>query len=403
MNMQRVPPPVQVLSVPFLIYGMVGGFIIVTLPQLVAPQGVTGGRIAVAVAVILTPMFWNFVFAPCLDVWFRRRTYALLFGVLAVAATALTVTYHPSLAEAETVMTGAFLSVSLFGAALGGWIGSLVEKRQDSRLGAWCTIYNIGGDGVGILISGYATQHLSSPAAAAVILGAFLVPLLVFPLIPAPPPDKVLASENFRRFAREIMAIVQRRETLVALALFVLPSASFALTNALGGWSGDYHASPSFVSLSSGIGLVLGAIAGCSLVPPLAAKVPLRLLYLAIGFVGAAFTLSLLLLPRTSASYGIAFLGENFFQAAGIAAAFAIIFEIIGPGNPLAATTFALLTAAMNLPIDYMEAVDARGYDWHGLAGAYMTDAGVSAAACVLLAIVLRRQLFPTRPAAQPA
>ncbi len=85
------------------------------------------------------------------------------------------------------------------------------------------------------------------------------------------------------------------------------------------------------------------------------------------------------------------------------ATAFAITFEVIGPGNPLAATTFALLNAAMCLPIDYMQIVDARGYDWRGITGAFLADALISAAACVLLAIVLRRQLFPAPPAAQPA
>ncbi|HTX06075.1 MAG TPA: hypothetical protein VMD06_09620 [Steroidobacteraceae bacterium] len=402
MSTQRVPA-VWILSVPYLTYGMVGGFVIVTLPQLLAPQGVIGGRIAVTVAVILSPMFWNIVFAPCLDIRFKRRTYAVIFGILASGATAFTVAHHASLAEVETVMTGSYLTVSLFGAAVGGWIGALMEKQHDSRLGAWCTIYNICGDGVGVLISGYATQHLSPTAAATLILGAFLAPLLVFPMIPAPPPDKVLAGESFRRFAREIIAIVQRRETLVALALFALPSASFALSNALAGWSDNFHATPSSVSLISGVGLILGAIAGCSLVPPLAAKVPLRPLYLSIGLLGAVFTLSLLLLPRESATYGIAYVGENFFQSAGFAAALAIVFETIGPGNPLAATTFALLTTALNLPIDYMELVDAQGYNWHGITGAFLADALVSGAACILLAIVLRRQLFPAPPAAEPA
>ena len=399
---QRIPA-LWILSVPFLTYGMVGGFIIVTLPLMLVPQGVTGGRIAVAVAVVLSPMFWNFVFAPCLDVWFRRRTYALIFGALAAATTAFTVIHHASLVEVETVMGGSFLAVSLFGAAVGGWIGSIVEKEQDSRLGAWCTIYNICGDGIGILISGYATQHLAPTAAAALVFAAFLAPLLVLPMIPAPPPDKVLASESFRRFVREVIVIVKRRETLVALALFVLPSASFALSNTLGGWSGNFHATPSFVSVASGVGLIVGALAGCSLVPPIARKVPLRLLYLAIGLIGAAFTLAVLLLPRISVTYGIAFLGENLFQAAGFATALAIIFELIGPGNPLAATTFALLTAAMNLPIDYMEVIDAQGYDWHGIAGAFLADALVSAAACIVLAIILRRQLFPAPSVAAPA
>lgn len=143
---------------------------------------------------------------------------------------------------------------------------------------------------------------------------------------------------------------------------------------------------------------ILGSIAGCALVPPVARKIPLRPLYLSIGLVGAAFTLSLLLLPRESATYGLAFMGENLLQAAAIATACAIIFELIGPGNPLAATTFALLNAAMCFPIDYMEVVDARGYDWHGITGAFLTDAFVSGCACILLVGVLRRRLVPVQP-----
>jgi PAT family beta-lactamase induction signal transducer AmpG len=181
----------------------------------------------------------------------------------------------------------------------------------------------------------------------------------------------------------------------------LLPAASFALTNALGGWSGDFHAPPSLVSILSGAGLVLGSILGCSIVPFMARNVPLRPLYLSIGLIGAAFTLSLLLLPRVPATFGLAFMGENFFQAAAIATSLSITFEVIGPGNPLAATTFALLSAAMNFPIDYMEVIDARGYDLSGISGAFLADALISAGACVLLAIVLWRVLQPAPAAAE--
>ena len=54
---------------------------------------------------------------------FRRRTYALGFGLLAVFGTAFTVFYHPSKVEIEAVMVFAFLSVAMYGAAVGGWTG----------------------------------------------------------------------------------------------------------------------------------------------------------------------------------------------------------------------------------------------------------------------------------------
>ena len=98
--------------------------------------------------------------------------------------------------------------------------------------------------------------------------------------------------------------------------------------------------------------------------------------------------------PHVPVTYGLAFIGENIFLSAAIATAMAIIFEVIGPGNPLAATIFALLGASGNLPIFYMELLDGRGFHWRGVDGAFLCDAAVTGAACLVLAIVLRRRLF---------
>jgi PAT family beta-lactamase induction signal transducer AmpG len=368
---------------------MMGGFIVVPLPQMLVAQGVPGDRAAVAVAIILTPMCWSFLLAPILDVRFRRRTYALVFGLIGVSAASATVLHHAALGEVEALMLVGFLSTCMFQSAFGGWAGSLIEKGQDGVLGAWSSIYNVGGSGVGILICDYALQHFSRSGAAALIFAAFLSPLAVFGVIPAPPASKILAAASFSRFAREVVALFKNDEVLVALALFALPAGSFALTNALGAWSDSFHAPASLVSIISGFGIIFGSIIGCALVPFLARKAPLRPLYLSIGVVGAIFTASLLLAPRVPWAFGLAFVGENFFQAAAVATVMAIIFEVIGPGNPLAATTFALLAASQSLPVDYMEFVDARGYHSYGISGAFLTDALVSTVACVLLVIVL--------------
>ena len=90
---------------------------------------------------------------------------------------------------------------------------------------------------------------------------------------------------------------------------------------------------------------------------------------------------------------GLAFLGENLFQAAAFATAYAIIFDVIGKGNPLAATIFAVLTNALNFPIFYMEIVDGHGFDWNGITGAFLFDAVVSGGVCILLWIVLFKVL----------
>jgi len=393
-NRDRVPP-VWVLALPWLTFGMLTGFIIVTLPQLLVSDGLSNARIAVVVAIVLSPMFWNFLFAPLLDIGFRRRTYAVIFGVLAVVLTATTIDHHGSISEVEGMMVGGFLSACMFQSAIGGWVGSLVDRTEDGRLGAWSTICNIFGSGAGILLSGYAVRRFSPTAAAAFIFATFLAPLVVIPSIPATAREQDQLRESFGRFAGEVGALLRRAEVRVALCLFALPAASFALSNTLGSWSTAFHATPAFVSEVSGIGLMLGGVCGCALVPRLARRMALRPLYLAIGCAGAVFTLTLLMLPHAPGTFALAFVGETFFSSAAIAAGAAIIFDVIGRGGALSATTYALLIAALNLPIDYMEFIDARGYRWHGIAGALLTDALVSGGVCVLLAIFLRRRLRP--------
>lgn len=394
MSTPRKIPALWILSLPVLTFGMVFGFTVVTLPQMLAAQGVPGGHIAEAVAIITSPTFWGFLIGPVLDVRFRRRTWATMFGMIAATAVGFTVLYHSSLAMVEAVMLIGFISLALYNFAVGGWAGALIQKDQDSKLGAWNTVFNTGGGGLSILFGGYITQHLSPAYAAAILFAIFLAPLVVFPLIPAPLPDETLARESFTRFAREIASLFKRKEVLIALPLFTLPSASFALTNTLGGWGNAFHASPGFVSNISGIGAVLSGILGCALVPLLAKKIPMRPLYLGIGCVGALFTLSLLLLPRAPWTFGLAFFGETGLQAAAIATGVGITFEVIGPDNPLASTIFGLLIAAASFPIDYMEFVDGLGYNRAGVTGACLSDALLSIVACTFLAIVLRKWLF---------
>lgn len=384
------------------VFGVAGGFAVVTLPQMLAAEGVPGGHIAAITAAIISPGFWAFIFSPMLDVRLRRRSYALIFGIIAALALATTVLYHRDLVMVEFVMLIGYLSAALYQGAVGGWMGSLVGHDEDSRLGTWFNIANIGSSGVIIIAGGPLILHSSAAVGAAFLLLAVLLPIVLFLFIPAPPPDKLLASESFGRFGRAILDLLRRREVLIGLALFVLPSASFALTNVLGGIGKDYHADAQTVSLFAGAGSIAAGVGGSFLVPRLARKIALRPLYLIIGIVGAMFTLSTLLLPRAPWTFGFVFTGEIVFQALAFTAAFGIAFEIIGPGNPLAATLFTLLIASMNLPITYMGMLDGWGYDRGGLVGSFLMDAGLSLSACILLAIVLRRWLFAARPAPLP-
>src|SRR5262249_37564236 len=158
-----------------------------------------------------------------------------------------------------------------------------------------------------------------------------------------------LASESFRRFFTEVVGVVKRRPVQLALVMFVTPASSFALVNVLGGIGSDFHASAHFVGAVGGAGVLLAGIAGCLIFRVVDRLLPLRYLYLAIGVVGALFTLTLLLMPRTPLVFAAALIVENVFQSAAITTSIAIAFETIGQRNPLAATTFGVIVAVLNI------------------------------------------------------
>ena len=371
-------------------FGLTSGFVIVTLPEILAAQGVPGGHIAAITSIMVSPSFWAFLIAPMLDVRFSRRSYAITFGLIAAIATALVVMHHHNLTAVAVVMTGGYLAASLYQGAVGGWTGSLISREQASTLGIWFTVSNTGASGLIILFAASIIRHLNPAVAASIIVVVLLLPLLLFFFIPAPGPDRALTRETFGRFWHEVTLLLRKPEVLIALALFAFPCASFALTNVLGGIGHDFSASERTVSLLAGSGAVIAGIVGSFLLKPFSRRFALRPLYLGIGIAGASFTFSLLLLPRAPLIFGLAICGENIFQAIAFSCSNAITFDVIGPDNPLAATLFTVLVSATNLPITYMTLVDGWGYNHLGVTGSFLTDASISILACACMFSVVR-------------
>jgi len=391
MKDSRWLPPTWVMGLTNAPFGLAGGFCAVVIPQLLAAHGIPAGHVAAIAAAILSPGFWIFAVSPMLDAWLSRRTYALIFGTLTAAAIAVTVAHPDRPGLVEAVMLPGFAAAMLYQGSVGGWMGSLIDKKEDGRLGVWFAVSNLGAGGLMMILAGQVISRLA-PAVAGILMGsAILVPMLIFVVIPSPPALRRPARESFGRFNRELVSLLKQRRVLMSLALFLFPAASFALTNVLGGTGADFSANERTVSLFAGVGSSLAGIAGSFLLFPLARRFPLRPVYLAIGIVGAIFTLSLLALPRQPWSLAVAITGENLFQALAFATANGIAFEVIGPDNPFAATLFSLLLAASNMPITYMQFLDGKGYDWRGLTGSIVTDAGVSILACLTLAWMLFR------------
>ncbi len=366
------------MGMTFAPFGMFAGFASVTYPSMLAAQGLSGDKIAGIISIILIPGFVTFLLAPMMDLWLKRRTYAVIFTLISAVAIGYTTAFRTDVHLTVTVMLICSVANMLSQGAIGGWTGSLIRKEDDSKLAAWMGVANLGAGGVMPIVAGYVLSRLH-PAAAGYVLAALVVlPLVIYPLVPAPEPDVKLASEKYAQFFRDLFALVKQRRVQSALVLFTLPASTFALSNVLSGLGPDYHTSERLQGLLSGVGVVVAGCLGNLLFPVLAKRFPLRPLYLGLGVVGAVFTLSLLLLPHTPWAFALGFTGETFFQAMGLTAVMAIAFETMGPENPFAATLFSLLMAAALFSLFYMGLVDGHAYSWRGVAGSFVVDAAVS-------------------------
>lgn len=396
---RRWRAPIWLMGLTWVPFGLITCLDAITIPQLLAARHVPEPQIALVTTLAVSPSVWFLLICPILDVRFTRRFYAMAGTIVAAALTPVALVNLDRLEVLIGVLVVANLASSVMFNAVGGWFSTVIPREQEGRLSAWLNVGNLGAFGVTAPVAIELVDRVSLPVAA-VLLGVLqLLPLAIYPFIPVTPPDAKLARDSFTQFFREVGRLFERREVLIALAMFILPSASFTLSNVLGGLGNDFHSSMQWVGIIGGVSSVANIAASLTL-PLLAKCLPLRPLYLGIGVVGGLFTLGLLLLPHTPAIFALAFLGESWFQSLAITCSIAITFEAIGRDNPLAATIFSVLTAAAILPIDYMIAVDGNAYAWYGVAGSFIADAGLGIMSCILLMLMLRwirlKQPMPT-------
>jgi PAT family beta-lactamase induction signal transducer AmpG len=389
---KRPRPPIWLLGFCNLPSGLGAAVALTTTPQLLAARGVPEADIANVTSAMLVSIFTCFLFAPILDWRFSRRTYAIALALLSGLLCFAALLCVGDLLALALLLLGLGWAFNLNNAAVGGWFSELASDDEKGRLGAWLTVGNLVGVGVGAATAILAIRHLPPIVGPALVSLLFLAPVPLYLMVPATPADYRLAHESFARFARDVVALFGKSSVRWLLFFLIMPAASFALSNTVTGLGRDFGASESFVGAICGLGVAAAGIIGSLLIPPLARRAPVESLYLMVGAVGAGFSLLLIGLPRAPAAYAIAVMGENLFWAASYSAIAIIVLRSNGARNPLAATQFGLLSAAAGVPLTGMQFIDGHAYSVGRLTGSYVADAAISLCACSILALLLWRR-----------
>ena len=394
-----------------LSYGFGYAAVLLTMGQMLRERGMAQSDVSTLVSLALLASLFAFLLAPVLDTMVSRRTWAT--WLLVTISVGLVVLFRlPAHSPLVRVMMPLLaLSLSMYTTSLGGWLGAGLPKSADKTVATWFNIANGSGFGAGALVQ-YPLVHSLPGVWGPLAIGALvLLPGVLFPLLPLPDAGRNAVRESFGRLGHDILKLVRMKHVLRILLLFLLPCASFALTNTVGSLGSDFATPAHIVDLSNGVGTWAMAVVAGLATQQLIRRVHPLPAYVGIGIIGALFTLVMALMPHIAVFYVIVVLGENAAQSAAFTAQNAVVFGSIVEGSPLAATQFGLLSQAAATPLTYMQFLDGQGYNlpgaFHGVLGTFFVDAGVSVTACLLVLPIVRRWVrsgvLEARPAEAPA
>src|ERR1035438_1093782 len=182
----RSVAPLWLMGLTNSIFGMYGGIILISVPQLLSIRHVPATAIAAMTAAMVSPGIWTFLVSPVLDVRFSRHWYSVASAAMAAALLVVALLNLDHLALAEGLLVAGYFFANLYQSALGGWLSSITSTEQENKLSSWVTMGNVGGGGAMAVATGELVRNVS-PGIAALVLGAvIMLPTAVFPFMPAP-------------------------------------------------------------------------------------------------------------------------------------------------------------------------------------------------------------------------
>ncbi|MEJ2614173.1 MAG: MFS transporter [Ignavibacteriaceae bacterium] len=345
----------------YLPFGVLAGYVTVTLGYMLTSAGVPLAQVAPVVSVGLLPNILKFLWAPLIDTTLTVKKWYLLTNIL-TAIGLITIGILPFKVEYITIITLVVLFTNVANSFIAMSTESLlahdVPENLKGRAGGWLQAGNLGGLGLGGGAGLWLADNISPFASSAVIAIACL--LCSFGLILLSEPPSFIKERSYlktlRNLNRDIWTLLKSRMGFLALVLCFIPIGSGAASNLWSSISKDWGASANTVALIVGVvGGVLSAL-GCLAGGWISDLMDRKKAYILFGIIQALCALGMAFSPRTqemfilwtslyAVSTGLTYAGFSAF-----------VLEAIGKGA--AATKYNVFASLSNAPIYYMIFVD---------------------------------------------
>jgi MFS family permease len=385
------PHPV-VFLILILPFGVMGGYLTVTIVYLLTQAGVPIDQSAALVATSYIPHVWKLAWAPLADTTLSRKTWYVLaavasaLGIYATGAVPAAVAWLPLLTVVVLISN---VAVTFLGMSVEGLMAYSAPDQAKGRAAGWFQAGNLGGFGLGGGAGLWMAQVLSAPwMAGALLAAASLACCAACAWVDEPPPAPRAPrySQTLVNVARDLWRMARSRRSFLGLLICFLPIGTGAASNLWSAVAGDWHASAETVALVTG---ALGGIAsagGCLVGGYTCDHMDRKAAYALYGVLMAACAVAMALAPRSESMYVGFTLLYAFISGLTYAGFSAVALESIGLGA--AATKYNLFAALSNIPIGYMTVVDGWAAARWGAGGMLYIEAVAGAFALLVFVAV---------------
>jgi PAT family beta-lactamase induction signal transducer AmpG len=393
-----------VFLILYLPFGIVSGYIGVTVAYLLSRAGASITEIAALIALSTLPQTWKLLWAPLVDTTLTAKRWYLLSTLitgLMVFAMAF-IPAQPSairLLDALTLIVNIACSISAMSCE--SLMAGDTAPEQRGRAGGYSQAGNLGGGGLGGGAGLWMAQHVA-PWSAGAALGAACVVCCIalwFMGEPVRVRSTVRYATRLLGVAKDVWSIAQSRLGLLTIFLFLLPMCTAAASNLWPAIADDWRTGGDTVALVNGVLAGLTSMGGCLVGGYLCDFMGRRSGYAYFGILLALCAAGMALAPRTPAMFVIFTCAYSFVTGLAYAAFSSATLDAIGKDS--AATQYNVLACVANVPIVAMTVFDGWAQTRWGSGGMLYAEAligVVAVAAYAVVALVTRKPLVGLGP-----
>ena len=387
----------------FLPFGVLTGYVTVTIGYLLTRAGIPLVQVAPIVSLTLIPSMLKFLWAPLIDTTLTIKRWYIIANIITAAGILFT-GMVPLRSEYIFLLTLIVLVTAFANTFIAMSTESLAAydtpPELKGRAGGWLQAGNLGGFGLGGGAGLWLADRLPEPWMASGVIAAACL-LCTFGLIFLSEPESYIKENNYLKtlsnLTKDIWTLLKSRLGFLALFLCFLPIGSGAASNLWSSISNDWHASADTVALVIGVlGGVLSA-AGCLAGGWICDLMDRKKAYILFGMAQALCAVAMAFSPATELMFIIWTSFYAFSTGLTYAGFSAFVLEAIGTGA--AATKYNVYASLSNAPIYYMIFID----EWaHGKWGAFgmLTAEAIMALIGMILFITVFVSVNRMKPAA---